>query len=389
MKYGFNVTVLTCVPNFPDGVVHPGYKNRLVSIEKIDGINVIRVWSFISSNKGILKRILDYISFAISALIFGMRINADLIIATSPQFFTALSGKILSKIKKIPWIMEIRDLWPESIIAVGALKNKSLYRLLTRMEYSCYDSASKIISVTNSFKTILVKNGVPKSKISVVSNGVNTSLFSKRDKDLALLKKLGLEKKFVVSYIGTIGMSHAISFIVKSAAKIKNDKIVILLIGSGAEKDNVRNQIRYEKVNNVILLDTLPKKEIVNYIASIDVALINLKKSELFKTVIPSKIFENAAMEKPMLLGVDGEARDLIEQYNAGIYFHPENEKDFIDKLQKMYADVSFYKACQIGCSNLSKDYNRKELAKKMLKHIKKTVNQTRMLKFLDPASFD
>ena len=188
------VTVVTCTPNFPDGVVHPGYKNKLVSLEQIDGINVVRVWSFIASNRGFSKRILDYISFAITAVIFGRKIDADIIIATSPQFFTALSGKILSKLKRIPWIMEIRDLWPESIVSVGAIKNQLVYRFLTKLEYSCYDSASKIITVTNSFKTILVRNGVPKEKISVICNGVNTSLFHKRRKDFMLLNMSDLSK---------------------------------------------------------------------------------------------------------------------------------------------------------------------------------------------------
>ncbi len=360
-------------------MVHPGYKNKLVSLEQIDGINVVRVWSFIASNRGFSKRILDYISFAITAVIFGRKIDADIIIATSPQFFTALSGKILSKLKRIPWIMEIRDLWPESIVSVGAIKNQLVYRFLTKLEYSCYDSASKIITVTNSFKTILVRNGVPKEKISVICNGVNTSLFHKRRKDFMLLKNLGIDGKFVVSYIGTIGMSHAIDFVVRSAKKIKNDKIVILIIGSGAEKDNVRNQIKKEKVKNVILLDTLPKIQIVKYLASIDVALINLKKSPLFKTVIPSKIFENAAMEKPILLGVDGEARNMIEKYNAGIYFSPENEDDFLNKIQKLYRDTKFYKACKIGCRNLTRAYRREDLAKNMLKQIYKTMHENNL----------
>ena len=275
--------------------------------------------------------------------------------------------------------MEIRDLWPESIVSVGAIKNKLVYRFLTKLEYSCYDSASKIITVTHSFKTILVRNGVPKEKISVICNGVNTSLFHKRRKDFMLLKNLGIDGKFVVSYIGTIGMSHAIDFIVRSAKKIKNDKIVILIIGSGAEKDNVRNQIKKEKVKNVILLDTLPKIEIVKYLASIDVALINLKKSPLFKTVIPSKIFENAAMEKPILLGVDGEARNMIEKYNAGIYFSPENEDDFLNKIQKLYRDTKFYKACQIGCRKLTRAYRREDLAKNMLKQIYKTMHENNL----------
>ena len=204
---------------------------------------------------------------------------------------------------------------------------------MTKLEYKCYDSASKIITVTNSFKTILVRNGVPKEKISVICNGVNTSLFHKKEKRFHAFKKnLGIDGKFVVSYIGTIGMSHAIDFIVRSAKKIKNDKIVILIIGSGAEKDNVETQIKKEKVKERNSIGYLPKIEIVKYLASIDVALINLKKSPLFKTVIPSKIFENAAMEKPILLGVDGEARNMIEKYNAGIYFSPENEDDFLNK---------------------------------------------------------
>ncbi len=177
------MTVVTCAPNFPTGKVFHGYSNKLISREWIEGIQVIRVWSYISANKGFIKRIMDYISFSLTALLFSIQIKCDIIIATSPQFFTAIAGMFLSKIKSKPWIMEIRDLWPESIIAVGAMKNKKIIHFLKWQEVKCYNSADLLISVTDSFKKIIVSKGISSSKTSVVKNGANLELYFPQDKD--------------------------------------------------------------------------------------------------------------------------------------------------------------------------------------------------------------
>lgn len=194
VKEGQEVTVITCAPNFPRGRVYPGYRNKLYQMELMDGIRVIRVWSYMVPNKGFLKRTLDYISFSVSSFVAGLFVKTDLIIATSPQFFTALSGRALHRWKRKPWVMEVRDLWPESIKTVGAVKNDWLIKYFEWQEMRCYRSASKIIVVTDSFKDILSGRGVVSDKISIIKNGVDRSLFHPLCKDVNMLNVNNLNR---------------------------------------------------------------------------------------------------------------------------------------------------------------------------------------------------
>ncbi len=376
VKQGVEVTVITCFPNFPQGKVYDGYKNKWKTIENIDGIKVIRIWTYISANKGFIKRILDYISFSFSAFFTGLFQKTDLIIATSPQFFTALAGRTLSFWKRKPWIMEVRDLWPESIKTVDAMKDSLFIRYFEKEELWCYKSADKIVSVTDSFKTAIAGKGINKNKIEVVKNGANTELFKPQPKDWKLLKTLGLKNKIILGYIGTHGMAHKLDFIL-DCAKImsKHPKYHFLLIGNGAEKDKLLEKQKMERINNVTLLDPVSKEQVVNYISILDAAIINLKKSDLFKAVIPSKIFENAAMQIPILIGVDGEARTLVENYNAGFYYEPENKQDFSDKVDFLFSSEQNINECKSGGEKLAKAFDRKLLATSMLKIIKNTIN--------------
>ena len=192
---GEEVTVITTAPNFPHGKVYKGYKNKLYQVEYIEGIKVIRVISYITANKGFVKRILDYLSFAFSAFIAALFIKFDLVIATSPQFFTTWAAYGVSKIKRKPWVFELRDLWPESIKSVGAMEDGFVIRLLEKIELGLYKDASKIIAVTDSFKENLVKRGIDANKISVVTNGANLGLFKPKEKDLELLNRVICNKE--------------------------------------------------------------------------------------------------------------------------------------------------------------------------------------------------
>jgi glycosyltransferase involved in cell wall biosynthesis len=374
VKNGAEVTVITCFPNFPFGKVFEGYKNKLYQVEYIDGIRVIRVWSYITANKGTLKRTLDYFSFAITSFFAGIFENADIIIATSPQFFTTWSAFLLSKVKRKPWIFELRDLWPESIKAVGALRNQKVLKFLEKIELFLYKDAKKVIAVTGAFKENLVKRGIKAEKIEIVPNGVNLELFKEREKDFELLRELNLEKKFIVGYIGTHGMAHRLDFIVRCASKIKDTDIHFLFIGDGAEKENVVKLANSLRLRNVTFLEPVKKEDVPKYLSVIDIALIPLKKTETFKTVIPSKIFEASAMGKPCLLGVDGEARRLVESYECGIFYEPENEEDFLKKLLMLKQGNRLYKKLQKGCKNLAKDFDRRKLAIKMLNILEECV---------------
>ncbi len=366
VKLGADVTIITCVPNFPAGKVFAGYKNKLFQSEYIDGIKVIRVWSYITANEGTLKRIVDYVSFAIMGFLSSLFVKTDIIIATSPQFFTAIAGRMASFFKRKPWIMEVRDIWPESIVAVGAMKKSKAISLLEKAEKHLYNSASKIVVVTDSFKQNIISKGIDSKKIYVIKNGVFIEKFKPISKDSNLLSNLNLENKFIVAYFGTHGMAHKLDFILKCAKVINDPDIHFLFIGDGAERENLLRLKKELSLDNVTMLYSVPKDEIQNYISIIDVALVNLKKSDTFKSVIPSKIFENAAMQKPILLGVEGESKDLVESYRAGVCFEPENETDFINRLNIIR--IKTMEGAYIdGCNRMAKEFNRIHLANKML----------------------
>jgi len=367
------VTVITCAPNFPQGKIYPGYRNQFRSRETIDGIEVIRVWSYVTANEGFFKRTLDYISFAISSFIIGLFEKADIIIATSPQFFTTFSGAGLSFFKRKPWIFEVRDLWPESLVAVGATKNPAVIRMLERIELALYRHAARVIVVTDAFKTNLVARDIDPSKIDVVTNGADLDLWKPRTRDSALIEKLGLSGKFIIAYIGTHGMAHGLDFIIKSAKKIENENIHFLFIGDGSEKEKIISISKSLNVKNVTFLPPIPKDLVPKYLSCADAALVSLKRSETFKSVIPSKIFEAAAMGKPVLLGVEGQAKEISEKFNIGIAFEPENDEAFRSAVQLMASNSDTYVKFQEGCGALARAYDRNLLAEKMLTIIRYT----------------
>lgn len=374
VKAGHEVTVITCHPNYPIGKVYSGYKNCWKSVEEVEGIKVIRVWTYIASNKGFAKRILDYISFSITSFFAGLFLKCDIIVATSPQFFTALSGRTLHFFKRKPWIMEVRDLWPDSIKSVGAMKDGIVLRYFSKEEMWCYRSAKQIVVVTDTFKEVISGRGIPASKISVIKNGANLNLFTPREKPAHLVEKYGMAGKTVLGYVGTIGMAHKIDFLIDCVKELPH--CILMIMGDGAEKEAMIEKVKKENVTNVVFIDSVSKEQVPDYVALQDLALVNLRRDPLFTTVIPSKIFETSAMHIPIMLGVDGEARKLVEQYGAGLYYEPENKADFLEKLNIILSSKQKYEECQAGCDKLAKAFDRKKLAQEMLEIICETANK-------------
>jgi glycosyltransferase involved in cell wall biosynthesis len=373
VKKGYEVTVITCAPNFPKGELFSGYKNRISHSSNVDGIKVIRVWSFIRPNKGFVLRVFDFASFALSSFLRGLFIKTDIIIATSPQFFTATSGWALSLFKRKPWVMEVRDIWPEAIATLGQLREGSyLYKFLEKVELALYASAEKIIVVTDSFRENLISRKVEPRKVFVHKNGVVLDNFNPSYRDESIFNEFPqLRDKKIIAYIGTHGLAHGLTFILRSIPSLieVNSKLHFLFIGEGAEKVKLIEMAETLKIKNVTFLPFVKKNEIVRYLSVIDISLVNLIKSDTYKAVIPSKIFEAAAMQKPILLGLEGEAKEIIEKYNAGLCFEPENQIDFIQKCQRILKDEN-YNIFQDGCNILAKDFNRKTIALQMLQDI-------------------
>lgn len=372
VKQGADVTVITCFPNFPEGKVYEGYKNKRIQKETIDGIKVIRVYTYITANEGFVKRIFDYISFMIAAFIAGSTVKTDVIVATSPQFFTAVAGRWLSFWKRKPWIMEVRDLWPESITAVGAAKRNAIIRFFEWLEKRMYKTASGIVVVTDSFARIIIeKHRINPAKIKVVKNGANLDLYKPVTKNTELINELGLDGKLIIGYIGTHGMAHGLDFILQSAGNISDPTIHFLLIGSGAKRKELLQQKEKLRLQNVTMLEAIPKHKVKDYISILDAGLVNLKKSDTFMSVIPSKIFELAAMHKPILLGVEGESAQIVTDYNIGLTFEPENESDLFLKIELLKDKNQSYRF-----DDLTTDYDRKTLAYNMIEFIRSTIKK-------------
>ena len=372
VRAGHQVTVITCAPNFPKGKVFDGYKNRLWQKEVTSGIRVIRVWTYIAANEGFIKRILDYLSFMLSATLAAPFVRSvDVVLGTSPQFFTVCAAYLVSSMKRIPFVFELRDLWPESIKAVGALKDSAVIRVMERIEMFLYRRAARILTVTHSFKDTLIRRGIDGQKIEVVTNGVDLIYFRPQAKDAQLLAQHGLDGKFVAGYIGTHGMAHALETLLDAAHTLQQtpgaDNIRLLFLGDGARKAWLANRAKTMGLCNVIFLDAVPKDQVKRYWSVLDVAVIHLRKSELFTTVIPSKLFECMGLGLPVLHGVAGESADIVVRENVGQVFESENAQQLVNGLLRMRDQPEAYASYQQNSLAAATRYNRKHLALKML----------------------
>lgn len=372
IRLGHQVTVITCAPNFPKGVVFNGYRNKLWQSEMMDGVRVIRVWTYITANEGFYKRSLDYLSFMAAATLGSMGVRkVDIVVGTSPQFFTAMGAFTVGLIKAKPWVFELRDLWPESIKAVGALKEGPVLSMLESIELFLYRRANRIVTVTHSFKHKLEERGVAGNKIDVVTNGADLSQFRPREKPTSLVRHLGLENRFVAGYVGTHGLAHGLDTLLDAASILTNapggESVRLVLLGDGARKSHLVSRAQTMGLHNVIFIDTVPKSEVADYWALLDVSIIHLKKEPLFTTVIPSKLFECMAMGLPVLHGVEGESADIVNREAVGRCFEPENAEALAALLMRLSHAPDECARYRENALQAAPRFDRSNLAKSML----------------------
>ena len=373
VRSGCRVTVVTCAPNFPTGKIFGGYRNRLWQEEDLEGIRVIRVWSYVTANQGFFRRTLDYVSYMMSASVGSLFVKkVDIVIGTSPQFFTACAAYVVASLKRRPWIFELRDIWPESIRAVGAMRDSAVLRFLERIELYLYRKSTLVVAVTNAFRDNLVRRGIDPARIEVISNGVDIGRFKPRDKDAALISRFGLEDKFVVGYVGTHGMAHSLETILDAArlCQVKhpsNDRIRFILLGQGSEKAHLVQRADDERLDNVIFIDSVSKDQVARYWSLLDASIIHLRRTELFRTVIPSKLFESMAMGIPVLHGVEGESADIVSKHRVGLLFEPENAESLLQAVFKLADDPQLRETLRENGQKTANRYDRAVLAGKML----------------------
>ena len=382
---GHNVSVLTGFPNHPTGVVPAEWRARLRRLtyhEKIGGVDVFRTWLWPLPNRKAHERMRNYASFCVSAALRGLTIpRPDVIIASSPQLLVGLSGWWIAFARHIPLVFEVRDLWPESLAAVGVGdENSLLHRTLAAVAGFLYERCDCIVVVTPAFREHLIARWrVPEEKIAIVENGVETDLFTPatpQSNDI-LRRELGAAGKFIASYIGTLGNAHGLETLLDAASHLQteNRDVLFLLIGEGAEKQRIHALAQSRGLDNVRFLDQQPREKIPAFISASDACLVLLKKTDVFKTVIPTKMLEFMACARPLILGVDGQARQIVEEAGAGLVIEPENADGLVQAIQRLTVDRELGVALgQKGRDYIVRNFSRRGTAERYIEVLKKMV---------------
>jgi colanic acid biosynthesis glycosyl transferase WcaI len=385
VREGHEVTVLTGFPNHPTGQIAASYRKklwRLVLKENADGVKVIRTWLLPCPNRKPFERMLNHISFCVSAALIGLFLpRPDVLIATSPQLLVGISGWWLARLKRIPFVFEVRDLWPESLVAVGMGNQSSLlYRFLDAIANFLYRKSDRIAVVTPAFKDYLIEQRrISGDKIIVVQNGVETNLFDPMRADGNLKKDLGLEDKFVVSYIGTMGMAHGLDQILDTAAYLQHSQpeILFLFVGEGSDKDHIISLATSKKLGNVRFVREQARVTIPDYICASDVCIVLLKKSAIFKTVIPTKMLEFMACARPVILGVEGQAKEILEEAQAGVFIRPESAGDLAEAVMRLAKDPeSRLELGRNGRKYVLQNFSRPQTARTYLRLLESLLEQ-------------
>lgn len=343
VRLGSEVTVITGFPNHPTGIIRPEYRGYFTKRESVDGIDLLRTWIYCAPNKGFLKRIINFMSFFLSSFTLGAILTRrpDVIIGTSPQFFCAVSAYLLSIIKRVPFVFEVRDIWPQSAVELGALRNRAVIRILEAIEMHLYRRAALIVIVAESTLPYLIEKGIDPAKVAIIPNGIDDEyLASASATPEAVRAETGTEGRFIVSYIGTHGMSHALGVVLQAAARLGDDKsIQFLLIGEGAEKAALKAQAASMGLTNVAFIDEQPRERLLAFYRASDLSVVPLKRLPIFRKVLPSKLFELMGAGCPIVCSVEGEAARLVEKSGAGVCIEPENVDALVDAIRALRAD--------------------------------------------------
>jgi len=366
VEMGHSVTVITGPPNYPDGVLYPGYRNRWLSREELDGIRIIRTWMFLAANRGFGRRILNYLSFMVTAIFasfFAPR--CDVVIGTSPQFLVAVAAWVAAVTRRCPFVFEVRDLWPEAIVAVGAMRGGRAISLLHSLARFLYRQATCVVALTHAFREALIEYGVDPARIVVITNGVDLKQFRPGPRQNSVRQELGLGDRFVASYIGTLGMAHGLETVLDAAEQLRDrDDIRFLIIGNGADSDHLAEEHRRRGLKNVLLLRGQPHHRMPEFLAASDVSLVLLRKTDLFKTVLPSKMFEAMGAARPIILGVQGEAAEILRAAECGVLVEPENAAQLAEAVKRLQADPDRCRQLgENGRAFAERFYNRDGLA--------------------------
>ena len=342
---GIDVEVLTAMPNYPSMEIHEAYKNGKIREEVIDGVKVFRSKIYVSKSKSIVHRLLNYFSFVITSYFRGRKLsNFDFLMVESPPLFLGYSAILLAKKLNAKLIFNVSDLWPESAEKLDIVNNKSFLKLAYNLEKKCYKRSVLVTGQTNGIVSN-IKSRFPAKDVYWLPNGVDLDFYNPDKVEAKGFRvKNGFKKdQILLFYGGILGHAQGLQIIIEAAKTFEGThKVQFILQGSGPEKEFLINLKNEYQLSNVHFLEPVSKKEMPSVLKEIDMALVPLRKLELFHGAIPSKIFEALAMKVPLLLGVDGEAKShFIDNAKAGLFFEPENCSDLVANIEKIILDPS------------------------------------------------
>jgi colanic acid biosynthesis glycosyl transferase WcaI len=375
-KWGHQVTAICAAPNFPEGRVMAGYRNAWRLVQTDNGVRVVRVKTFIHRNEGFLLRSLDYVSYAVSAFLFSQfEPRPDVVISSSPHLFVGVAGLAYSVVHRLPHVLEVRDLWPSSILATDAMRPGFGFRVLEKLESLLYKQATRIIALSPSFVGRICARGSTRERIDVVINGANLDLFKPRPRNEALRHELGLGGCFVVGYLGTMGLAHGLENAIDAMGLVQQDRIKLLFVGPGPAKGSLEARARAMGIQNVVFVPPQLREKMPEYWSLCDASLIHLRKSEVFETVIPSKIFESMAMGLPIIyVGPRGEGSAIVERCNCGVVVPPANPNSLAAEIQRLASDRSTLQTLAANSLSSAQLFSRHRQAEATLETLRRAI---------------
>lgn len=373
VRRGHEVTVLTGFPNYPSGVIPSEYRGKRRMDEELDGIRVVRTWIYATPNRGFLKRILNHLSFMVSATWTGLGLGkTDVLFVESPPLFDGLAGWVLSVAKRAPMVFNVADLWPQSAVELGMVKHPFLIKVAEGIEEFIYARSARIAAVTRGIERILGERGFHKAFF--LPNGVDLTLFKPGDSGTAFRLRHGLGERFLVVYAGTHGLSQGLEVLVEAGRLMeqKGLQVTFLLVGDGSEKPRLVELA--QGVSTVRFLDSLPKREIPEVVAAADAYAVTLRDLPLFQGAVPSKLYEAMSAAKPVVLAARGEAPALLAEADAGLSVPPEDAPAFAEAVERLIRDPEMRARLGANGRRLVEDrYDREKLVDRfetMLKEI-------------------
>jgi len=367
-EIGDEVTVVTAFPNYPTGVIQEGYRDRFAMEERMDGVRVVRRWVFATPNSGFFKRILNWLSFVVTSLTTLRQVGPlDVIFVQSPPLPIGIATLAFSRLKRAPFVFNVSDIWPQSAVELGMLRSKFAIRLAEMLEMHIYRRASRVTVPTPGMLERLASRRVPREKLVLLTNGVDTAAYQPQPPDENLAAQLGLNGHKVFLYAGTHGLSQGLDVILEAAKLTHDSDVLYVLAGEGADKAALVAKARSQGITNVRFLPNQPKSSMPALLNLAYAGIISLKPLDLFRSALPSKMFESMAVGQPLVAALWGEGADLVTAAGCGLVTEPGNAAQLREAVEALAANPERAKAMgRKGREYVDEHFNRRKIAQRL-----------------------